>query len=71
MTIANIHFHAANTDAAQDELERLTKTYKQCAPEDADVIVTLGGDGTLLESFHKYHSLNTPFYGLNLGTVGS
>ena len=66
----NIHFHASTSDAAQDALAALTATYGQADVRDADVIVALGGDGTLLETLHKYHGLNKPFYGLNRGSVG-
>src|SRR5690606_26934377 len=39
-------------------------------PKDADVIVTLGGDGFLLRALHEHVHLNKPFYGLNRGTHG-
>lgn len=39
-------------------------------PEDADIIVTLGGDGFLLRALHDHVHLNKPFYGLNRGTHG-
>lgn len=65
-----IHFHAADTDEAREALAALEKTCKQTAPEKADVIVALGGDGTLLEALHKYHALKKPFYGMNRGSVG-
>jgi NAD+ kinase len=65
-----IHFHASTSDAAREALAALTATYGQADVNDADVIVALGGDGTLLETLHKYHSLNKPFYGLNRGSVG-
>ena len=65
-----IHFHASASDAAQDALAALAAAYGQSPVADADVIVALGGDGTLLECLHKYHELNKPFYGLNRGSVG-
>jgi len=39
-------------------------------PKDADIIVTLGGDGFLLRALHDLVHLNKPFYGLNRGTHG-
>ncbi len=39
-------------------------------PEDADIIVVLGGDGFMLHCLHKYMNLGKPFYGINCGTVG-
>ncbi len=65
-----IHFHAGATEEAQAALKELEAEHGQAAPEDADVIIPLGGDGTMLETLHKYHKLGKPFFGINLGTVG-
>jgi len=40
------------------------------APENADVIVVLGGDGTMLETLHRLFDREIPIYGMNRGTVG-
>ncbi len=65
-----IHFHAADTAEGRKAFDTLKKLYGQTAPAKADVIVALGGDGTLLQALHKYHKLNKPFYGMNRGSVG-
>jgi NAD+ kinase len=65
-----IYFHAAAGDAGQQALDLLSRLYSPCTPEEADVIVALGGDGTLLDTLHKYQHLNKPFYGMNRGSVG-
>ncbi|MFQ5554813.1 MAG: NAD(+)/NADH kinase [Acidimicrobiia bacterium] len=39
-------------------------------PEGADVVVGVGGDGTLLEAVALAHPLDLPVIGVNLGTVG-
>ena len=36
----------------------------------ADIILVLGGDGTMIGSIRYLHSLNVPFLGINSGTVG-
>ncbi|MDC3059515.1 NAD(+)/NADH kinase [SAR86 cluster bacterium] len=36
----------------------------------ADLILVLGGDGTMIGSIRKLYSLNVPFLGINSGTVG-
>lgn len=36
----------------------------------ADVIVVVGGDGTLLHAINKYYGLSKLFFGVNRGTVG-
>ena len=35
-----------------------------------DLIIAIGGDGTMLHSIHKFRHLNTKFYGINTGTFG-
>lgn len=65
-----IHFHCADTDEAEIALKEVEAAYGQCVAEEAEVIVALGGDGTLLEALHKYHELGKPFYGMNKGSLG-
>lgn len=65
-----LHFHAATTDEAQKALAALTNKYGQTKAEDADIIIALGGDGTLLETLYKFYKLGKPIYGMNRGSVG-
>lgn len=65
-----IHFYTSNSDEAQEAFSKLSAQYGQCAPNDADAIVALGGDGTLLHAMHDLHGLGLPFYGMNRGSVG-
>lgn len=65
-----IHFHVADTAEARKAFAALKKLYGQSTPQSSDVIIALGGDGTILEALHKYHSLNKPFYGMNRGSIG-
>ena len=37
---------------------------------DAELILVLGGDGTMIGSIRSLHSLGVPFLGINSGTVG-
>ncbi|AKH32717.1 hypothetical protein XF24_00376 [candidate division SR1 bacterium Aalborg_AAW-1] len=39
-------------------------------PTQADLIIVLGGDGTMLDAIHELHSYNIPFFGVNCGTLG-
>ena len=61
---------ASRSPNAQQALEEITSRYKLCAPEDADVIVALGGDGFMLETQHRFLTHGKPIYGMNRGTVG-
>lgn len=65
-----IGFLAGGTEAAQKAYRRLTAKYDFVPPEEADVIVALGGDGHMLETLHAYLDRDVPIYGMNRGTVG-
>jgi NAD+ kinase len=39
-------------------------------PEQADVIVALGGDGLMLQTLHDFMDQGKPIYGINRGSVG-
>jgi len=39
-------------------------------PEEIDFSISFGGDGTILRIIHKYHHLNAPILGINLGSLG-
>ncbi len=66
----NIAFVAAPTDIACAARARLVERYGSRAPEDAEVIVALGGDGLMLECLHKVLGTEKPVYGMNCGSVG-
>lgn len=65
-----IAFVASRAPDAQAALARLSAIHGQRAPEDADVVVALGGDGFMLETLHATMHLDIPTYGMNRGTVG-
>ena len=61
---------ASETPAGRDGLAELLARYTTVPPEQADVIVALGGDGFMLETLHRYLPLNLPVFGMHRGTVG-
>lgn len=65
--IAFVSSRSETAVAARRELEAL---YAHVAPEEADVIVALGGDGYMLEAMHRFMPQGKPIYGMNRGTVG-
>lgn len=65
-----IAFLSSGSTAAKTALSKLTKRHGQCAPDAADVIVALGGDGFMLQSLHEWQPLGLPVYGMNCGTIG-
>ena len=66
----SIGFAASDAPEAQKALAELTSRYGGVAPEQADVIVVLGGDGFMLETLHRYLDRKVPFYGMHRGSVG-
>ena len=61
---------ASPVDEAQAALHALTQRYGTTEPDDADVIVSLGGDGFMLQTLHRHGGKGKPVYGMKLGTVG-
>lgn len=65
-----LYFHSNDTQDARAALATLEKIYGRATPDSCDIIVVLGGDGTMLEALHKYAGIGKPFYGMNFGSVG-
>ncbi len=61
---------AADTDEAQDAAEKLHSRYSFVDRDDANILVALGGDGTMLQTLHAAMARPVPIFGMNLGTVG-
>ena len=64
------HFTSSTSKEAINAEKKLINKYSQNAPNDADVINPIGGDGFLLKCLHDYNNLNKPFFGINFGSVG-
>ncbi len=56
--------------AAAFDVAVATLTPNGPLPDEADVVVGVGGDGTLLQSVALAHPAGLPVIGVNLGTVG-
>ncbi|MGH6865025.1 MAG: NAD kinase [Methyloceanibacter sp.] len=65
-----IAFIASETQEAVDALNTLATRYGNAAPEAADAIVALGGDGLMLQTMHRHLNSRIPIYGMNRGSVG-
>ena len=65
--IACVH---SGSPRATKAYELLQARYAFVSPEEAQVIIALGGDGLMLHSLHEYLELDVPLYGMNRGTVG-
>lgn len=66
----NICFLASDAPIAAEAQARLAARFGHYPPEEADVIVALGGDGFMLSTLHGTQEVEAPVYGMNRGTVG-
>ena len=69
-TYEKIAFIASDHEEAREALARLTRRYGNVAPDQADAIVALGGDGLMLQTLHRHMHDRIPIYGMNRGSVG-
>ena len=65
-----IHFSVAKNKKAKIAYSKLVKSYGQVEIYDAEVIVAVGGDGSMLNALRESISLNLPVFGLNRGNIG-
>lgn len=70
MEFRRLAFVAAEVPQARRAMNALIKAYGQAEPEEADVIVALGGDGLMLQTLHRFMSSGKTIYGMNRGSVG-
>jgi NAD+ kinase len=65
-----VAFVSSHTPDARAAAAALKKRYGDTAPNDADAIVALGGDGLMLQTLHSFMGTGKPIYGMNKGSVG-
>jgi NAD+ kinase len=70
MSFDKIAFVATDMPEAQAALARLSDQYGAASPDEADVIVALGGDGLMLQTLHEHMNRRIPIYGMNRGSIG-
>jgi NAD+ kinase len=65
-----VAFVASEGEAAQQALHDLRRRYGTTEPQDADIVVPLGGDGFMLETVHRFVGSGLPIFGMHRGSVG-
>ena len=65
-----IAFVASAHDEAEAARRELSKRYGDNDPKKADIVVTLGGDGLMLQALHDLRDSGVPIYGMNRGSIG-
>lgn len=64
------HFYAADTQQAQAAKKELETRYGAHSLAEADVIIALGGDGSMLRALHDSILHKKPVFGMNRGSIG-
>ena len=70
MSSRRVAFVASDAEAAQLALSELQTEYGFVDPDEADIIVPLGGDGFMLETVHRFFGKGIPIFGMHRGSVG-
>jgi NAD+ kinase len=70
VSLPRVAFVASDAEAAQLALVDLRREYGTIDPDDAEVIVPLGGDGFMLETLHRFVGKGVPIFGMHRGSVG-
>lgn len=71
MTLPNrFHFISAETEEAIKATDKLISVYGNSSLEEADVVIAIGGDGTMLQTVRDIMNTGKPIYGMNQGSVG-
>jgi NAD+ kinase len=65
-----IAFLSSGTPQANAARSEFIARYGAIDPEEADVIVALGGDGLMLQTLHRFMGKNKPIYGMKHGSIG-
>ena len=63
---------SSHPDLAKAAEALLREQYELASPDEAEILVALGGDGFMLQSLHRMLEANCskPVFGMNRGTVG-
>jgi NAD+ kinase len=70
VNLPRVAFVASEAEAAQQALVELRREYGTIDPEEAEIIVPLGGDGFMLETLHRFVGQDVSIFGMHRGSVG-
>ncbi|WP_336294381.1 NAD kinase [Bartonella sp. CB169] len=71
ITLANrFHFISAQTEEAMKATKKLISIYGHFPLEKTDVVIAIGGDGTMLQTVRDVMNIGKPIYGMNQGSIG-
>ncbi|WP_332060778.1 NAD kinase [Bartonella sp. CB74] len=67
---SRFHFISAETQEAIKAMNKLISIYGHSSLEETDVVIAIGGDGTMLQTVRNVMDTGKPIYGMNQGSVG-
>ncbi|WP_375622684.1 MULTISPECIES: NAD kinase [unclassified Bartonella] len=67
---SRFHFISAETESAIKATHKLISVYGHSSLEETDIVVAIGGDGTMLQTVRDVMNTGKPIYGMNQGSVG-
>ncbi|WP_212112820.1 NAD kinase [Bartonella queenslandensis] len=67
---SRFHFISAETEEAIKATHKLISIYGHSSLEETDIVVAIGGDGTMLQTVRDVMNTGKPIYGMNQGSVG-
>lgn len=65
-----IAFLSSGTPEANAARDAFVARFGEIDPDEADVVVALGGDGLMLQALHRFMGKHKPIYGMKHGSVG-
>ncbi|MEM7300330.1 MAG: NAD kinase [Pseudomonadota bacterium] len=66
----SLSFLSSDVPDAREATDRLRSLYDHVEPDQADIIIALGGDGFMLQTQLDYMNSGKPIFGMNKGTIG-
>ncbi|KEG20112.1 NAD kinase [Bartonella bacilliformis] len=67
---SRFHFISSETEEAIKATNKLISIYGHSSLEETDIIVAIGGDGTMLQTVRNVMNIQKPIYGMNRGSIG-
>lgn len=70
MSQPRIAIISSTSQQAENAAQELLARYETVSPDEADILIAVGGDGLMLRTLHQYMGLDKPVFGLNCGSIG-
>lgn len=68
--MVKLSFQISDSPFSREVAQQYLNRFNSVPPNEADIIIAIGGDGFLLQTLHRYHQYNKPVYGIHCGSIG-